>query len=111
MRNTCLAAAFTATAGTAAFADCGQVQMAGFGWQSAQVSSAITTFILEQGYGCTVEKVPTGTTAAFMSLVENGTPHFLMNIWSNSVAAREELRDEGKVVFAGKLLKEGGLQG
>lgn len=111
MKTLSMAVAASVSLGTAAFAECGEIQIADLDWQTAQVSTSIAKFIMEQGYGCTVKTVPTSTTAALVSLSESGTPHILMDIWSNTSGALDGLRESGEIIFAGNLLQEGGLQG
>ena len=39
---------------TSVFAACGKVHLGDFDWDSANVHTAIASFILEKGYGCKV---------------------------------------------------------
>lgn len=94
-----------------ALADCGEVSLTEFDWQSAQVNASITKFILEQGYGCTVSMVPSSTTSAIVSLAENGTPDVVTEMWENAAGGLIEMRDNGKVVFLNEVLSDGGQQG
>ena len=41
--------------------DCGTVRMGDFDWDSANIHAAISSFILEKGYGCEVELVAGAT--------------------------------------------------
>ena len=104
-----LAAAVTASAG--AYADCGEVSVGSMGWAPGEAISALTKFVLEQGYGCTVTLVPTDTVPAVTSLAENGQPDVVPEIWSNSAPAYNGLVDEGKVVTAGNTFANGGEEG
>ncbi len=81
------------------------------GWASGEAISALTKFVLEQGYGCTVTLVPTDTVPAVTSLAENGQPDVVPEIWSNSAPAYNGLVDEGKVVTAGNTFANGGEEG
>ena len=56
-----LAAAVTASAG--AYADCGEVSVGSMGWASGEAISALTKFVLEQGY-LHRDPVPTDTVPA-----------------------------------------------
>ena len=104
-----LAAAVTASAG--AYADCGEVSVGSMGWASGEAISALTKFVLEQGYGCTVTLVPTDTVPAVTSLAENGQPDVVPEIWSNSAPAYNGLVEDGKVVTAGNTFANGGEEG
>jgi glycine betaine/proline transport system substrate-binding protein len=44
-----------------AAAECGEVSVAEMNWASAQVITAVSKFLLEQGYGCKVKIVPSAT--------------------------------------------------
>lgn len=105
---TTMAACF---AGTLAFAECGQMEMAALDWQSAQVNAEIAKFILEQGYGCDIAMVPSSTTSAIVSMTENGKPEVLVEMWENTAGALLALRDDGRVKFIGEVLSDGGQQG
>lgn len=98
-------------AASAAFADCGEVSMTEFDWQSAQVNASITKFLLEQGYQCSVSMVPSSTTSAIVSLAENGTPDLVTEMWENAAGALLEMKDNGNVVFLKEVLSDGGQQG
>lgn len=76
MKKFALAAALAvgATAGTSAAADCGEVSITEMDWASSAVVTYISKFLMEQGYGCTVQLVPSSTTPAVASLAETGEP-------------------------------------
>lgn len=100
------------TAGSAqAYADCGEVTVGSMGWASGEALAAITSFVLEQGYGCEVTLVPTDTVPAVTSLVENGQPDIIPEIWINGAPAYAGLEAEGKVVSASKTFSNGGEEG
>ena len=91
-------AATLATAGTAAFADCGDVQIAEMNWASAELMANVDKIILENGYGCDVELVPGATMTSFASMNEKGQPDVAPELWINAV--REPLNaamDEGRL--------------
>jgi ABC-type proline/glycine betaine transport systems, periplasmic components len=48
------------------------------GWASGETSQQIMEFVLEQGYGCDVQVVPTDTVHAVTSLAENGQPDVVL---------------------------------
>jgi len=91
-------AATLATAGTAAFADCGDVQIAEMNWASAELMANVDKIILENGYGCNVELVPGATMTSFASMNEKGQPDVAPELWINAV--RDPLNaamDEGRL--------------
>ena len=81
------AALFTAMSGSAqaaAHEKCGEVSITEMNWASSQVITEISKFLMEQGYGCKVTKVPSATTTAAASLAENGKPDIATEMWYNS---------------------------
>lgn len=78
-----LTAAFAGTS-SAAEAECGKVTMAGLTWGSASILGAIDKTILEKGYGCKVEVIPGGTVPSFTSMVEQGQPNIMGELWPNA---------------------------
>lgn len=97
---------------TLAKADCGAVSLAEMNWASSSVVTHIEKFIMEQGYGCTVNVVPSDTVPAVTSLAENNEPDVLSELWPNSAGeAYQKLKDQGKVVELGKVLDPGAVEG
>ncbi|MDG1008683.1 MAG: glycine betaine ABC transporter substrate-binding protein, partial [Amylibacter sp.] len=90
MKKMFTAAAVAATmsfGATTAYADCGEVSITEMDWASSAVVTAVATFLMEQGYGCTVQKVPSSTVPALTSLAETGEPDILTEVWANSTPA------------------------
>ena len=114
MKNTIKIASAAVTAGllstTAAYADCGEVSITEMDWASAQVVTAVASFLMEQGYGCDVQKVPSSTVPALTSLAETGEPDILTEVWANSTPAYQPLVDEGKLVEVANVLSDGGVE-
>ena len=81
------AMALGATSGTAAYADCGDVTITEMNWASSAVVTAVASFLMEQGYGCNVQKVPSSTVTAITSITETGEPDILTEVWANSTPA------------------------
>ena len=56
MKKMILAAAMTigTSSATIASADCGEVSITEMDWASSAVVTAVATFLMEQGYGCSV---------------------------------------------------------
>lgn len=104
-------ATMMATAG-AAQADCGKVSITEMNWASSQIITAVSKFIMEQGYGCKVEKVPSATTTSVASLAENGEPDLVTELWLNSTGAvYAKLEKQGKVKPLTKVITPGGIEG
>jgi glycine betaine/proline transport system substrate-binding protein len=104
-----VAAAMTMGA-NAAYADCGEVSITEMDWASSAVVTAVATFLMEQGYGCDVQKVPSSTVPALTSLAETGEPDILTEVWVNSTPAYQGLVDEGKLVEVADVLSDGGVE-
>jgi glycine betaine/proline transport system substrate-binding protein len=81
------------------------------GWASAESFAAISSFVLEQGYGCTTTIIPTDTVPAVTSLAENNEPDIVLEVWKNSAPAYPGLVEEGKVITASSIFKSGGNEG
>jgi glycine betaine/proline transport system substrate-binding protein len=92
-----LAAIFLASS-NAAFAQCGDVQIAEMNWASAELMANVDKIILEEGYGCNVSLIPGATTTTFASMNTKGQPDVAPELWINGV--REPLT---KAMDAGTL--------
>ena len=90
---------------------CGDVSIGAMGWASAESFAAISSFVLEQGYGCTVSVIPTDTVPAVTSLAENNEPDIVLEVWRNSAPAYPGLVEEGKVITASSMFASGGNEG
>lgn len=113
MKKTTLGAASAlalTVSATSAMADCGKVSITEMDWASSQVVTAVAAFLMEQGYGCEVQKVPSSTVPALTSLAETGEPDILTEVWANSTPAYEGLLEEGKLVELGNVLSDGGVE-
>lgn len=87
---------------------CGEISISEMNWASAQLVTSVSKFLLEQGYGCKVQTVPTSTVPAVTSVAETGKPDIVTELWLNSAALYTKLEKEGKVVTATKVLSDGG---
>ncbi len=95
-----------------AHAACGNVSITEMNWASSQIITEVSKFILEQGYGCTVEKVPSATTTSVASLAENGEPDIVTELWLNSTGeVFSKLEEEGKVTRLADVFNPGGVEG
>lgn len=90
---------------------CGEVSITEMNWASAQVVTAVSKFLLEQGYGCKVTVVPSATVTGAASLVENGKPDLVTELWLNGAPAVVKLIKSGKALDLGKVLSDGGIEG
>lgn len=92
--------------------ECGQVSITEMNWASASVVTNVASFIMQQGYGCEVQVVPSDTVPAITSLVENGEPDIVTELWTNSTGeAYSKLVEEGRVQELGDVLQPGGVEG
>ncbi len=91
-------------------AECGKVSITEMDWASSAVVTAVAKFLMEQGYGCEVQKVPSSTVPALTSLAETGEPDILTEVWANSTPAYEPLLKDGKLVELGHVLSDGGVE-
>lgn len=115
MRKTILgitsAAAVVALGANVAKAECGDVAISEMNWASAAVVTAVSKFLLEQGYGCKVKKVPSSTVPVVTSLAETGKPDIATELWLNGAPAIPKLIKVGKVKELTKVLSDGGVEG
>jgi glycine betaine/proline transport system substrate-binding protein len=102
----------TLAAPTAAKAECGEVSITEMNWASSQIITEVSKFLMEQGYGCTVEKVPSATTTSVASLAETGEPDIVTELWLNSTGdVYAKLEAEGKVQRLTGVFDPGGVEG
>lgn len=112
MKNRLTAVAFAAALGTAgaAHADCGEVSITEMDWASSAVVTHVANFLMTNGYGCSVQLVPSSTTPAMASIAETGEPDILTELWTNSSPVYEDLVGEGKLVELTHVLSDGGVE-
>ena len=102
----------TAVAPSTTAAACGNVSITEMNWASSQIITEVSKFLLEQGYGCKVKKVPSATTTAVASLAETGKPDIVTELWLNSTGdAYAILAKKGKVEALADVLSPGGVEG
>lgn len=115
MKRFILGATFAVLAApTAALAQeqCGEVTITQMNWDSAAIVTAVSKFLMEQGYGCDVTAVPSDTTPAVTSLSENNEPDIVTELWSNSVGdVYQKLKADGKIEELTSVLDPGGVEG
>lgn len=106
------AVALFAFAGTDKAHACGEVSITEMNWASSQIITEVAKFLMEQGYGCTVEKVPSATTTSVTSLAENGEPDIVTELWLNSTGdVYAKLEEQGKVSRLTDVFNPGGVEG
>ncbi len=92
-------------------AACGEVSITEMNWASSAFITEVSKFLMEQGYGCKVTKVPSATVTAATSLAENGKPDIATEMWYNSAPVYGKLEKEGKVKTVANVFKDGGVEG
>ncbi|MGR3540096.1 MAG: ABC transporter substrate-binding protein [Hasllibacter sp.] len=90
---------------------CGDVSITEMNWASAAVVTSIASFLMEQGYGCNVTKVPSSTTPSLVSVSETGEPDIVTELWTNGTPVYEELSEAGTIVTLTDVLSDGGVEG
>lgn len=103
--------ALAAAAPAAAQEDCGRVSVTEMDWASAAIVTEVSAFLLAQGYGCEVARVPSSNLPALVSVSETGTPDIVTELWTNGVPFYQELRDEGRIEPVADVLSDGGYGG
>jgi len=87
---------------TSANAAC-KVHLGDFDWDSANVHTAIVSFILEKGYGCQVE-VTKGSTSPIMAAHYDGQLDIITEVWrDNIVQMHEEAVAKGQIIELGVI--------
>ena len=66
-------------AGAAQAQECGEVSITEMDWASATIVTAVAKFLMEEGYGCSVTKVPSASVPALASVAETGGISKLVN--------------------------------
>ena len=100
------------TMSSALAASCGKVSITEMNWASSQIITEVSKFLMEQGYGCKVTKVPSATTTAVASLAENGEPDIVTELWLNSSGdVYKKMEAAGKVERLSEVISPGGLEG
>ncbi|MEH6580237.1 MAG: ABC transporter substrate-binding protein [Amphritea sp.] len=93
-------------------ADCGEVVITEMNWASSALITSVSKFIMQQGYGCTVQTVPSSTVPSITSVAETGKPDIVTELWlSTAGVAYSKLESQGKVVTAAKVISDGGQEG
>lgn len=114
MKKLLLSAAFTASmlGGSAVYAECGDVTIAAFSWQSSEALSNVDQIILNAGYGCNASIVAGDTVPTITAMIEKGqpdlasetTPSLLGDVYVKGEA-------EGRVAEVGLAISDGTVSG
>ncbi|CEO41287.1 glycine betaine ABC transporter substrate-binding protein [Photobacterium kishitanii] len=92
--------------------ECGKVTIADMNWDSATFVANVDSFILQHGFGCETELVPSETILAAKSILIQGKPDIIPEMWRNALkGGLEHGIEKDKIKFVGKVLHEGGLEG
>ena len=92
---------------TSAYAAC-KVHLGDFDWDSANVHTAISQFILEKGYGCKVE-VSKGSTTPIMAALFDKQVFIVTEVWrDNLVQLIEDNLAKGNIIELGINTPESG---
>ena len=78
--------------------DCGTVRMGDFDWDSANIHAAISSFILEKGYGCTVE-ITKGSTTPIMAAHYDKQLDVLVEVWYDNIIDNYKPHEEAGTIF------------
>ncbi|QIE43003.1 ABC transporter substrate-binding protein [Meridianimarinicoccus aquatilis] len=105
------AALFAAMSTSAAHAECGEVTMTEMNWASSAVVTSVSKFLMEQGYGCTVQAVPSSTVPALVSVAETGKPDIVSELWILGAPTYQSMQDEGVITTLTDVLSDGGNEG
>ncbi|PWR03582.1 glycine/betaine ABC transporter substrate-binding protein [Meridianimarinicoccus roseus] len=105
------AALIAASLGTGAHAECGEVTITEMDWASSAVVTGVSKFLMEQGYGCTVQTVPSSTVPSLVSVAETGKPDIVTELWINGAPAYNEMEEAGTITTVADVLSDGGNEG
>ena len=114
IRTILLAAAAPLAIAGAAHADahgCGEVSITEMNWASSAVVTAVADFLMTEGYGCTVTRVPSSTNPALASLSETGEPDIVTELWVNAAPVYDRMDADGSIVTLAEVLSDGGEEG
>lgn len=110
MKRSSAALFVTLAFSASAQAECGDVSISEMDWASSAVVTHVADYLMTNGYGCSVQRVPTTTVPAMTSLAETGAPDIVTELWTIYTPVYFELRDAGKVVELSRVLSDGGVE-
>jgi len=96
----------------AAQAQCGDVEIAGFSWQSSEALAYVDAFILDKGYDCNATVVRGETVPTITSMIEKGRPDLASEIMpSLAPALFAEASQQGRVKQIGVAISDSAVSG
>ena len=106
MQKTLIAIAFSfvsflSFSATTTTANACSVHIGDFDWDSANIHTAIGSFILEHGYGCDVEVTKGSTNPILAALIDNQIDIIFEHWTDNNVALIDPELESGNLVFLG----------
>nr|WP_110814198.1 ABC transporter substrate-binding protein [Pseudoroseicyclus aestuarii] len=111
MKRALSVAVLAAAAPSVAAAECGEVSITEMSFSSAIITTEIASFLMQNGYGCEVTRVPSDTIPALTSLSENGDPDIVTELWVNSAGAvYDRLKADGVITDLAEVLEPGGIE-
>jgi glycine betaine/proline transport system substrate-binding protein len=105
------AALVAASMASVAHAECGDVTITEMNWASSAVVTSVSKFLMEQGYGCTVQTVPSSTVPALVSVAETGTPDLVTELWILGAPSYNQMQADGVITTLTDVLSDGGTEG
>ena len=96
---------FLSFSATTTTANACSVHIGDFDWDSANIHTAIGSFILEHGYGCDVEVTKGSTNPILAALIDNQIDIIFEHWTDNNVALIDPELDSGNLVFLGNSLQ------
>lgn len=97
---------------SAAYAECGDVTLAAFSWQSAEVNAYVDEFILNHGYGCSASVVAGDTVPTLTSMIEKGQPDMVSAVAVSLLGDFYKAGvDEGRIAQIGLGISDGSVSG
>lgn len=112
MKKFLLSTAAAVLSAGAAQAECGDLNLAAFSWQSSEAMTYVDQFIMNSGYGCNATVVAGDTVPTITSLIEKGqpdviseaTPSLLGDVYTKGA-------EEGRVKQIGTAISDGQVSG
>lgn len=106
------AAAGAVLAAGVANAECGDVTLAAFSWQSAEVNAYVDQFILTNGYGCNATVVAGDTVPTTTSMIEKGQPDMVSSLAVSLLGDFYKTGvEEGRIAQIGLGISDGSTSG
>ncbi|RWB69926.1 glycine betaine ABC transporter substrate-binding protein [Mesorhizobium sp.] len=96
----------------AAYAQCGDITIAGFSWQSAETLAYVDQFILKNGYDCNATVITGDTVPSITSMAEKGQPDIVPEATPSLLPALvAKALEDGRIKELGPAVIEGATSG